>query len=95
MCVEINKFTNVSCFSEAVKMQHEAYLREKACRIGPRRCYYLYLLDIHACPRFFERPPCITSKNILFIKVKKITGLSRVSPKENDALVAGQLDTNA
>ena len=57
----------------------------------------LYFSTWHPCVfHVFERLPCITSKNYYLFKGKKRLLIScQISPKENDALVACQLGTNA
>ena len=61
--VGINKFTNVSCSSEAVKTQDRAYLREKAVW-NRAPAVLLYVCTWHTCVlQVFERPSCIARKN--------------------------------
>ena len=57
---------------------------------------YFYFSTWHPCVfHVFERLPCITSKNYYLLKEKRLLISCQISAKENDALVAGQLGTNA
>ena len=65
-------------------------------RKGPRRCHYLFLLFCLAPMRVpcFRKTPLYHKQELPFMKEKKRLLIScQISPKENDALVAGQLGT--
>ena len=73
------------------------FYRESGVEKGPDGvsiCFYFSIW--HPCVfHVFERLPCITSKNYYLLKEKLFTDFVSDFPKENDALVAGQLGTKA
>ena len=73
------------------------FYRESGVEKGPGGftiCFYFS--SWHPCVfHVFERLPCITGKNYYLLNEKTFTHFESDSPKENDALVAGQFGTNA
>ena len=82
------------CFSEAVKTQEGAHLREKGK--GLDGVTILFILGTHACSRFSKKKTLYhKQKHTIYLKEKHSTQFMSGFPKEKDALIVGQLGINA